>query len=121
MKNKLPNLILFILIISSYCHSQYYISNPVYIEEGRIFTGELNFKGEFNSSDYHYDWTNSSSELLKPIEELKLEISLECDKYLHIYITDKNNKRWEHPLSISDSYKEKIKTCSQTKSLKDFG
>ena len=46
---------------------------------------------------------------------------MECAQYLHFYITDASEKRWEHPLSISESNNEKLKTCVQTKSLKDFG
>ena len=121
MKKHFRFLILSILYFSANCMNQYYISNSKYEEEGRIFTGTLNFKGEFNPNSYHYEWNNASSYLLKPIEKLNLKISLECDQYLHIYITDALEQRWEHPLSISDSYKKKIQTCTQTKSLKDFG
>ena len=121
MKIQIPFWILTILFISVFCHNQYYIKDPKYEEDGKIFTGTLNFQGVFDPDNYHYDWNNASSILLKPIEVLNIKISLECDKYLHIYITDANEQRWEHPLSISDSYKQKIKTCSQTKSLKDFG
>ena len=121
MKNAKLFLILSILFISISCHSQYYLSDPVYSEEGRVFTANLNFQGVFSPDDYHYKWTNSSSHLLKPIEKLNIKISLECDQYLHFYVTDASEKRWEHPLSISESYNEKLKTCVQTKSLKDFG
>ena len=113
--------ILTILFVSISCYSQYYLSDGKYDEGKRIFTGFLNFKGDFDPDNYHYEWNNKTSYLLKPITKLSLKISLECDKYLHIYITDAAEQRWEHPLSISDSYKQKIKTCSQTKSLKDFG
>ena len=100
------------------CFSQYYLTDPEYNEDGSLFSGILYFKGEFNPDNYHYDWTtNKTKELLTPIERLNIRISLECDKYLHIYIIDAINKRWENPFSISDTYKEKIKTCSQTKSL----
>ena len=121
MKNAKLFLILSILFISISCHSQYYLSDPVYSEEGRVFTANLNFQGVFSPDDYHYKWTNSSSHLLKPIEKLNIKISLECDQYLHFYVTDASEKRWEHPLSKSESYNEKLKTCVQTKSLKDFG
>ena len=111
-----------LLLIFISCHNQYYLSNPKYSQNGSIFTGTLNFKEEFNPENYHYDWTiNNTKEILNPIKTLNITISLECDKYLHIYITDAINKRWEHPFSISDSYKEKIQSCKQTKSLKDFG
>ena len=111
-----------LLLIFISCHNQYYLSNPEYSQNGSIFTGTLNFKEEFNPENYHYDWTiNNTKEILNPIKTLNITISLECDKYLHIYITDAINKRWEHPFSISDSYKEKIQSCQQTKSLKDFG
>ena len=121
MKKILSFLLLVILSISVGCTNNYRISNAKYTEEGRVFIGTLNFEGSFSPDNYDIDWTYKESDLLKPIEKLSLTISLECDKYLHIYITDAAEQRWEHPLSISDSYKQKIKTCSQTKSLKDFG
>ena len=121
MSKSFTTFILSILYISIACTNNYYLSDPQYIEEGRVFMGKLNFKGEFNPENYDIDWTNKSSPILKPIEILNLTISLECDKYLHIYVTDALEKRWEHPLSISESYKKKIKSCTQTKSLKAFG
>ena len=121
MKRLFPILILSILLISIRCHSQYYLSDGKYDEGKRTFTGFLNFKGNFDPDNYNVDWKNATSYLLEPIIKLSLKISLECDKYLHIYITDETEQRWEHPMSISDFYKEKIKTCEQTKSLQDFG
>ena len=114
-------LILATLLLSISCYSQYYLTDPKYSEDGTKFSGVLYFQGEFNPDNYHYDWTaNNTKELLNPIERLNIQISLECDKYLHIYVTDAINKRWENQFSISESYQEKIKTCPQTK-LKDFG
>ena len=113
-----------ILIITVSCYNQYYLTDPKYSEDGSLFSGILYFTGEFNPENYHYDWTTNATktkEILKPIERLNIQISLECDIYLHIYVADAINKRWESPFSISDSYKEKIKNCSQSKSLKDFG
>ena len=113
-----------ILIITVSCYNQYYLTDPKYSEDGSLFSGILYFTGEFNPENYHYDWTTNATktkEILKPIERLNIQISLECDLYLHIYVADAINKRWESPFSISDSYKEKIKNCSQSKSLKDFG
>ena len=122
MKLELTFLLQIILLISASCFSQYYLTNYEYSENGSLFSGILNFKGEFDPEKYHYDWTtNNTKELLKPIEKLNISITLECDEYLHIYVIDALNKRWENTLSISDSYKEKIKKCSKTKSLKDFG
>ena len=122
MKIPIRFFLTFILLIPLSCFSQYYLTDPEYNEDGSLFSGILYFKGEFNPDNYHYDWTtNKTKELLTPIERLNIRISLECDKYLHIYIIDAINKRWENPFSISDIYKEKIKTCSQTKSLQDFG
>ena len=115
-------LILATLLLSISCYSQYYLTDPKYSEDGTKFSGVLYFQGEFNPDNYHYDWTaNNTKELLNPIERLNIQISLECDKYLHIYVTDAINKRWENQFSISEPYQEKIKTCSQTKTLKDFG
>ena len=126
MKYKI-NLNLIIILISLFTfiisRNQYYLSNPVYSEDGSKFSGILTFTGEFSPSNYHYDWTRSS-DLLKPIEKLNIQISLECNQYLHIYIKDALNERWENPYSISDSYKQKIELCSKetsSKSLSDFG
>ena len=122
MKIEINFLFLLILLFSVSCHSQYYLTDPEYSQDGTQFSGILYFKGEFNPENYHYDWTEKNpKEVMSPIERLNIRISLECDKYLHIYVTDALKKRWEQPHSISDSYKEKIKACSQTKSLKDFG
>ena len=114
-------LILCISFISS--KNQYYLSNPIYSDDKTLFSGILSFKGNFSASDYHYEWTKSSN-LLIPIKKLNIQISLECNKYLHIYVTDTLEKRWEHPFSISDSYKEKLKKCLKEepkKSLSEFG
>ena len=98
-----------ILLISVSCYSQYYLTDPEYNVDGSSFSGILYFKGEFNPDDYHYDWThNNTKELLYPIERLNIRISLECDKYLHIYVIDALKKRWENSMTISESYKEKI-------------
>ena len=122
MKIRIQLFFQFFLIISVACYSQYYLNNPEYSDDGSVFKGVLYFQGEFNPENYHYDWTtNNTKELLKPIEKLNITISLECDKYLHIYVTDSINKRWENPFTISETYKKKLETCSQTKSLKDFG
>ena len=104
--------------------NDYYLSNPQYSEDGATFTATLTYSGTFNPSDYHYDWTKKDSNLLVPIQTLSLNITLECNQYLHIYITDSKNPRWENPYAISDTFKEKVKQCStetSTKSLKDFG
>ena len=122
MKIQFSFFLLSILLISVSSFSQYYLSDPEYSEDGRVFIGILNFKGEFNPDDYKFDWsTNKTKEILIPIEKLNIRISLECNEYLHIYVTDAMHARWENPFSISDSYKQKIQNCTQTKSLKDFG
>lgn len=49
---------------------------------------------------------------------------MECNQYLHIYITGALEKRWENIYSISHSYKEKVKICSKEvspKSLLEYG
>ena len=122
MKDKKILLFLSALFVSVSCYSQYYLTDPEYSDDGSFFSGILYFQGEFDPDNYHYDWTtNNTKELLNPIERLNIQISLECDQYLHIYVIDALNQRWENPFSISDSYKEKIKTCFHSKSLKDFG
>ena len=121
MKVQISFFLLISLIYSVYSYNQYYLTNPVYSEDGSSFSGILYFKGEFDPDKYHYDWTNSSSELLNPIERLNIQISLECDEALHIRIVDALNKRWEQTQTICDEYKTYIKTCSNTKTLKDIG
>ena len=114
--------LIMILMTSIFCHSQYYLSEHEYTEDNTTFSGILNFQGEFNPDDYGYAWTaNNTKELLNPINKLKITISLECEQILHIYIVDAEKKRWENPFSISESYKEKIKSCIKTKTLQDFG
>ena len=120
MRTQILIFISLISFLSVSCHSQYYLKEGGYIEDGRAYSGVLEFVGEFNADDYHYDWNNKTTYLLDPIKELKLEITLECDTYLHFYITDKNKGRWE-PVKKSDQYSEYIKTCSREKTLKDFG
>ena len=120
MKKTILFLILCILFLSISCHSQYYLKEGVYKDNYRTFIGTLEFIGDFNAGDYHYEWNNVTTSLLTPIKELKLEISLECDKYLHFYVTDKNEERWE-PIKKSEGYSEKLKTCTKLKTLDDFG
>ena len=120
MRNLIIFLLSLILFISVSCHNQYYLKEGAYKDDGRAYEGVLEFIGDFNPGDYHYDWTNQSSHLLTPIRELKFEITLECDKYLHFYVTDKNKARWE-PLKPCDEYIEYKSTCSREKTLKDFG
>ena len=116
-------ILFFILINYIYAVNQYYLSNPVYSEDGSRFSGILTFKGEFSPNEYNYNWTRSS-DLLKPIEILNIQISLECNQYLHFYITDSVEKRWENIYSISDGFREKVANCEKeasTKSLSQFG
>ena len=124
MKLSLKSVYFLILCISFIStKNQYYLSNPLYSDDKTLFSGILTFKGNFSASDYHYEWSKSS-DLLIPIKKLNIQISLECNKYLHIYVTDALEKRWEHPFSISDSYKEKLKKCLKEepkKSLSGFG
>ena len=113
--------IFFILISLTTTKNDYYLSNGKYSEDGTTFTGLLTYSGNFNPSDYHYDWTRKDSDLLIPIKELTLKITLECGQYLHFYVTDSKKKRWENPYAVSEEFKQKVKECSSIKSLKDFG
>ena len=108
-----------LLLFSS--KNQYYLTDYSFSSDYTKFFGTLAFKGEFNPKDYHYPWNKPES--LKPIEKLKIEISVECSKYLHFYVTDANEERWEHPYSISEEFKAKIEQCSKTeqKTLGHFG
>ena len=110
---------LLLLSVNILSKNQYYLSNPTYSDDGSSFSGILSFKGDFSQSDYHYDWTKTS-DLLIPIKQLNIQISLECSEYLHIYITDALEERWEHPFSISEEYKEKKKECSGQKTQKNL-
>ena len=122
MKIEISIFLLITLYFSVFSFNQYYLTDPKYSEDGSLFSGILYFKGEFNPDNYHYDWTtNRTKELLNPIERLNIQISIECDKYLHIHVLDALNKRWEHPQSISDEYREYKKYCEETKTLKEFG
>ena len=86
-------------------------------------TGTIEYTGTFNPKDYTgITFQDSSSLDLVPIKLLHLDISVECDSILHLKITEKDKQRWDPTTyTISDEYKSKIKTCSNTKSLKDLG
>ena len=126
MRNNIKIYLTIITILLSFTfilsENQYYLSNPVYSDDGSLFNGILSFKGNFSRDDYDYDWTRES-DLLKPIEKLTIQISLECNQYLHIYVRDSLEERWENIYSISDIYKQRVKSCSKetSKSLNDFG
>ena len=117
--SKIYYLLLLILLATISAKNQYYLSKYTFSNEGTIFNGTLSFKGNFTPSDYHYDWTQES-DLLVPIKKLNIQISLECGEYLHIYVTDAKEERWENPFSISDSFKEKVKKCSKEKNKKNL-
>ena len=93
IKSCLTILIFIFLLTFVSSLNQYYLSNPVYSDDGSQFSAILYFKGDFNPNYYNYDWTNRSSNLIKPIEKLNIQISLECNQYLHIYITDSLEKK----------------------------
>ena len=84
------------------------------------YRGILQYTGQFSPSDFE-NVTFQHPESLIPIQNLSISIELECDEIIHIKITDKENKRWESPYSISDSYQKKVKECNNTKSLSDVG
>ena len=84
------------------------------------YKGILQYSGQFSPSDFE-NVTFQHPESLIPIQNLSISIELECDEIIHIKITDKENKRWESPYSISDSYQKKVKECNNTKSLSDVG
>ena len=84
------------------------------------YKGILQYSGQFSPLDFE-NVTFQHPESLIPIQNLSISIELECDEIIHIKITDKENKRWESPYSISDSYQKKVKECNNTKSLSDVG
>lgn len=115
-------LLLLFVFVSSY-KNDYILTYFEYKDEIKShLTGTLVYKGEFNPDDYEgINFQNKTSNLLVPIKELTIDISLECDSVLHVKVVDKNNKRWEVPHSISESYKDKVSKCQNTKSLTDIG
>ena len=126
MKNKINIYLSILIILLSFTFvlsvNQYYLTDYEYSEDGSVFNGTLEFQGNFDPDDYNYNWTRTS-DLLQPIYNLKISISLECDQYLHIYVKDASKERWENTYSISDEYREKVKSCfnKTTKTLDDFG
>ena len=84
------------------------------------YKGILQYTGQFSPLDFE-NVTFQHPESLIPIQNLSISIELECDEIIHIKITDKENKRWESPYSISESYQKKLKECNNTKSLSEIG
>ena len=127
MKNKINIYLSILIILLSFTFvlsvNQYYLADYGYSEDGSVFNGILEFRGNFDPDDYNYNWTNRESELLQPIDYLNISISLECDQYLHIYVKDASKERWENTYSISDEYRQKVQSCfnKTTKTLDDFG
>lgn len=115
--------IVFFLIRISLQKNNYILKDYKYIDDKQShLQGTLEFEGEFKPEEYEgITFQNSTSELLTPIKSLTVSVDLECDEIIHIKVLDKEKTRWEVPYSISDSYKEKVKSCTNTKSLKDIG
>lgn len=101
--------------------NNYQLSNAKFTDDKKNkFTADLKFEGSYSPSGFK-DVKFQNPNSLTPIKELSILIELQCDEMIHIKITDKNNKRWESPYSISDTYQSKISSCSNTKSLSDVG
>ena len=97
--------------------NNYQLSNAKFTDDKKNkFTADLKFEGSYSPSGFK-DVKFQNPNSLTPIKELSILIELQCDEMIHIKITDKNNKRWESPYSISDTYQSKISSCSNTKSL----
>ena len=101
--------------------NDYLLQKGEFIDELKSnFRGELSYNGTFSPSDFeNVNFQNPNS--LTPIQTLSISIDLECDEIIHIKITDKDNKRWESPYTISESYTSKVAECKNTKSLEDVG
>ena len=55
MKNNLKFILQIVLLTTISCINQYYLTDPKYSEDGRIFSGILYFEGEFVPENYSYD------------------------------------------------------------------
>ena len=120
MISKITYSILLSLIIITHSKNDYTLSSGSFTDKKEYyFKGELTFSSIFKPEDYNITFQNKST--LSPIKNLSLEINLQCNEILNIKITDKNNKRWEPLFTPNPLYKEKIKKCENTKSLKDYG
>ena len=120
MISKIIYSILLSLIIITHSKNDYTLSSGSFTDKKEYyFKGELTFSSIFKPEDYNITFQNKST--LSPIKNLSLEINLQCNEILNIKITDKNNKRWEPLFTPNPLYKEKIKKCENTKSLKDYG
>ena len=88
--------------------NNYQLSNAKFTDDKKNkFTADLKFEGSYSPSGFK-DVKFQNPNSLTPIKELSILIELQCDEMIHIKITDKNNKRWESPYSISDTYQSKI-------------
>ena len=58
--NFLSKISFILLIAFSSSKNNYYLTDFQYSEDGTVFNQTLIFKGEFDPSDYHYDWTRPS-------------------------------------------------------------
>ncbi len=120
MISKIIYSILLSLIIITHSKNDYTLSSGSFTDKKEYyFKGELTFSSIFKPEDYNITFQNKST--ISPIKNLSLEINLQCNEILNIKITDKNNKRWEPLFTPNPLYKEKIKKCENTKSLKDYG
>ena len=123
MSIRLFVILLLLLGVFSY-KNDYILKDFSYTDEKKNhLTGTIEYTGTFNPKDYTgITFQDSSSLDLVPIKLLHLDISVECDSILHLKITEKGKQRWDPTTyTISDEYKSKIKTCSNTKSFKDLG
>ena len=109
----------FFLISLCLCMNDYYINNSRYINES-YFEAEMNFDITNNKkillTDYNITQKRDSNTEIKPITNVKLTVSLECDDILHITINDINNNRWD-PSKYLITYPKQY--CN--KSLSQFG
>ena len=109
----------FFLISLCLCMNDYYINNSRYINES-YFEAEMNFDITNNKkillTDYNTTQKRDSNTEIKPITNVKLTVSLECDDILHITINDINNNRWD-PSKYLITYPKQY--CN--KSLSQFG
>ena len=112
---------LFTLISLSVSKNDYILIDGSFSDEQKShYIGKLKYNlDKFNPLDYNIEFNNITN--FFPINDLKVQIDLECDSIIHLIIKDLSEDRFENKFIPSQKYQETIKKCKNTKSLEDFG
>jgi alpha-glucosidase (family GH31 glycosyl hydrolase) len=112
---------LFTLISLSVSKNDYILIDGSFSDEQKShYIGKLKYNlDKFNPLDYNIEFNNITN--FFPINDLKVQIDLECDSIIHLIIKDISEDRFENKFIPSQKYQETIKKCKNTKSLEDFG